>query len=88
MNPEPFQFKKRNLFIATILLIEDDNDVRAILRDMLGLEGYTVVEAADVSRKLKRDLSGLSQAASRVEKRLVKNSALEKKLNKIKSLIK
>ncbi len=46
------------------------------------------ISLMDLSRKLKRDLSGLSQAASRLEKRLAKDSALEKKINKIKILIK
>ncbi|MFW8601554.1 transposase [Desulfobacterota bacterium M19] len=41
----------------------------------------------NLSRKLKRDLSGLSQSASRLEKKLEKDKVLEKKINKIKGLI-
>jgi chromosomal replication initiation ATPase DnaA len=40
-----------------------------------------------LSRKLKRDLSGLSQSASRLEIKLGKDKVLEKKINKIKDLI-
>ncbi|MBU0728625.1 MAG: transposase, partial [Proteobacteria bacterium] len=42
----------------------------------------------DLSRKLKRDLSGLSQAATRLEKRLEKDLILAGKLNHINALIK
>ena len=41
----------------------------------------------DLSRRLKRDLSGLSQAATRLEKRLGKDQELAEKINKINALI-
>lgn len=42
----------------------------------------------DLSKRLKRDLSGLSQAASRLDKKLILDSDLRKKIYKIKKLLK
>ena len=41
-----------------ILLVEDEADIREIYKELLGMEGYTVVEASDGDEALTKALAG------------------------------